>query len=228
MSAEVIDLVSLPDADDEAEQLPSEDDEEEDDETEEGSIYEFVIDGAPRTWKRPETHVRILQNPLRYIKNTTTPNKSRVKFVQESIKRTLLHNYNLTEQQIAEPIFRDGIIVVEMEFYWAPSLDYFIGKDRERGLRPEFLANHNWPDCKKPDVDNLAKLVLDAMQGIVFADDMKVTKLICAKMIDLVPPYQGRTVVWVKHCFISDLPRTLGNPVPLVHGLARRHIAPWR
>ena len=36
----------------------------------------------------------------------------------------------------------------------------------------------NPPACtKRPDLDNLAKLVMDAIQGVVFADDASVTSL---------------------------------------------------
>ena len=38
------------------------------------------------------------------------------------------------------------------------------------------------------------------MEGIIYGDDMKVTKLICTKLIDLTYPYEGRTMIWVKRC----------------------------
>lgn len=38
------------------------------------------------------------------------------------------------------------------------------------------------PDTYAPDVDNVAKLVMDAMQGVVLEDDAQVTTLYVAKM----------------------------------------------
>lgn len=38
------------------------------------------------------------------------------------------------------------------------------------------------PDTYKPDLDNVAKLVLDAMQGVVLEDDAQVTTLYASKM----------------------------------------------
>lgn len=37
------------------------------------------------------------------------------------------------------------------------------------------------PDTFKPDVDNIAKLVLDALNGVAWADDTQVTLLIVSK-----------------------------------------------
>lgn len=38
------------------------------------------------------------------------------------------------------------------------------------------------PDTFKPDLDNVAKLVMDAMQGVVLEDDAQVTTLYVSKM----------------------------------------------
>lgn len=41
--------------------------------------------------------------------------------------------------------------------------------------RPKRLINE--PDTYKPDVDNIAKLVLDALNGVAYEDDKQVTQL---------------------------------------------------
>lgn len=38
-------------------------------------------------------------------------------------------------------------------------------------------------DTAKPDIDNIAKLVMDALNGVAWADDSQVTSLICQKCI---------------------------------------------
>ena len=48
-----------------------------------------------------------------------------------------------------------------------------------------------------PDVDNLAKFVLDALNGIVFHDDRQVAKLVIGKYRDNQHDCGGRTVVKV-------------------------------
>lgn len=52
------------------------------------------------------------------------------------------------------------------------------------------------PDTHKPDIDNIAKLVLDALNGTAWRDDAQVTDLVvgkCRRMRGAVP----RTYVWV-------------------------------
>lgn len=52
------------------------------------------------------------------------------------------------------------------------------------------------PDIHRPDVDNLAKLVLDALNGTAWDDDAQVTDLVvgkCRRMRGAVP----RTYVWI-------------------------------
>lgn len=46
--------------------------------------------------------------------------------------------------------------------------------------RPKSVEDE--PDTYKPDLDNVAKLVMDAMQGVVLEDDAQVTALYVAKM----------------------------------------------
>lgn len=46
----------------------------------------------------------------------------------------------------------------------------------------------------KPDLDNVAKAVLDALNGVVYADDVQVTRLVVTKQYSLEP----RLVVTVK------------------------------
>jgi Holliday junction resolvase RusA-like endonuclease len=50
-------------------------------------------------------------------------------------------------------------------------------------------------DKKKPDVDNLAKFVLDALTGLLYRDDEQVVKLSAIKLIDTEEPFGGRTVI---------------------------------
>ena len=46
-----------------------------------------------------------------------------------------------------------------------------------------------------PDIDNLAKLVLDALNGLFYADDRQVVKLLLHKFADSEGGCNGRTVV---------------------------------
>ncbi len=48
-----------------------------------------------------------------------------------------------------------------------------------------------------PDIDNLAKFVLDALNGLVYHDDRQVVKLVVDQLLDSERSCTGRTVVEV-------------------------------
>ena len=41
----------------------------------------------------------------------------------------------------------------------------------------ELMLNNSINPTKKPDIDNIVKIVLDAMNGVAFKDDIQITKL---------------------------------------------------
>ena len=49
-----------------------------------------------------------------------------------------------------------------------------------------------------PDIDNLAKFVLDAMNGVVYHDDRQVCQLRVAKVLDDDGDCGGKTIIHVK------------------------------
>ena len=51
--------------------------------------------------------------------------------------------------------------------------------------------------CKKPDIDNIAKGILDAMNGIVYADDVQVIRLTLQKHYSTEP---GVYIIVREHC----------------------------
>jgi Holliday junction resolvase RusA-like endonuclease len=51
----------------------------------------------------------------------------------------------------------------------------------------EGYLNGSIPHIKKPDVDNLAKSVLDAMNGVVYVDDCKIVRLTIEKKYSKLP-----------------------------------------
>ena len=63
----------------------------------------------------------------------------------------------------------------------------------EFGMRRPKTVKREWP-CVKPDVDNLTKSVLDAMNKIVFEDDGQVIELMVRKVYAEGDPYIKATV----------------------------------
>lgn len=59
------------------------------------------------------------------------------------------------------------------------------------------LARAGRADVRKPDLDNIAKQIADALNGIAYADDCQVASLHIEKMVAL-PNEQPETLVWIK------------------------------
>ena len=97
------------------------------------------------------------------------------------------------------PLFSAAEAVeVEIEFYRKLPLSMFLAETRERGLRnPQMLGTKPW-DTHRPDVDNLAKFVMDALQGVLYEDDSQLAKLTLAKHHHMTPPFTGKTIVKFK------------------------------
>ena len=80
-------------------------------------------------------------------------------------------------------------------FLRRPNTD-FVSNRREAGrLKPEAKDNPLVPI--KPDTDNLAKFLLDALTGLVFHDDAQVVEVHMFKMRDNRGLCEGETAVWV-------------------------------
>ena len=53
------------------------------------------------------------------------------------------------------------------------------------------------PDLQKPDIDNVTKLVMDALNGVAYADDSQVTHIVAGKS-DRERGVKPTTFVWVR------------------------------
>ena len=74
----------------------------------------------------------------------------------------------------------DGAISVDITAFVS------IPKSKSKKFRENALKQLERP-TKKPDCDNIAKILLDAMTGIVYEDDKQIVKLSVEKYYDEVP-----------------------------------------
>jgi Holliday junction resolvase RusA-like endonuclease len=100
------------------------------------------------------------------------------------------------------PALRDGIIFernqpisVDIIFYMRRPNQDFRGRIRGNG-RLRTAASIVSPS--KPDIDNLAKFVLDSLKGVAYADDSQVVKLVLYKIMDSEGECNGATKVQIK------------------------------
>lgn len=74
----------------------------------------------------------------------------------------------------------DGAIAVSVRAYVS------VPKSKSKKFRENALKGLERP-TKKPDCDNIAKILLDAMTGIAYEDDKQIVKLSVEKYYDEVP-----------------------------------------
>lgn len=120
---------------------------------EEKNIYKFEVEGKIVGKERPRVNM--------YTGMIYTPNKTKdYEFlIQQSFK-------------IQNPSFSmiEGRVAIEIIAYMS------IPKNTSKKKTKEMLDNQISP-TKKPDIDNIAKSVLDAMNKFVFKDDNQVSKI---------------------------------------------------
>jgi len=71
-----------------------------------------------------------------------------------------------------------GPLVLSVVVYVAPPASM------SKKLRLEALDYRIWP-CKKPDLDNIVKSIMDGMNGVVYQDDSQIIEIRSYKRYDL-------------------------------------------
>ena len=137
----------------------------------------FTVPGSPQGKGRARTYLR-----GQFVR-TVTPEKT-VQY-ENWIRCCYLKKYPKGDREIKFP---DGPLRVYINCYYLPP------KSTSKKKTADMLSGKILP-CKKPDIDNIAKIVLDAMNGLVYRDDTQVVYLQMEKsyaadpkvVIDVVP-----------------------------------------
>lgn len=134
----------------------------------------LTIDGEPVSKGRPRFRV------MGKFVQTYTPTKT--KKAEEHIRK------EIKKQFIRKPF--NLPLVIELDFFFS------IPKSYTKKQRKEIEDNY-YHHTQKPDCDNLAKLVLDAMNGLIYEDDKQVFALRITKKY-AVDPRDARTEIRIK------------------------------
>lgn len=125
-------------------------------------MIKFEILGQPMAKQRP----RVTRSGIAYTPSKTVNYEALVKYTYQSLY------WN------REPIL--GHIEAHITAVFPVTKSY------SKKKTAELLAGHNNYD-KKPDCDNLAKIILDALNGIAYKDDSQVTHLCVSKEYGIQP-----------------------------------------
>ena len=85
----------------------------------------------------------------------------------------LIKQYFIIKYRCAKPL--EGRISVDIKAY------FNVGKNTSKIQKQAMLEGKLSP-VKKPDIDNIAKIILDALNKLAFKDDNQITKLYLEKI----------------------------------------------
>ncbi len=131
-------------------------------------IYEFVVPGKIIGKGRPRV------NTITAIAYTPTKTKE----YEELVKQ-----YFIIKYRGVNPL--EGRIAITIKAYFG------IPKSTKKSQIEEMLKGDISP-TKKPDIDNIAKIILDSLNKLAFKDDNQITKLSIEKI------YSAEERVYVK------------------------------
>lgn len=128
-------------------------------------LYTIVLNGDPVPWARPRAQIIKKFNRPPYIHFFSDKDVERYR---RSISKAAL-----AEVKNARPI-EDQPVGIRVRVFLLPPQSWS-KKQQARALRDEILP------MTRPDADNYLKLILDALNGIVFKDDGQVTDIQVSK-----------------------------------------------
>lgn len=164
--------------------------------------YLVDVPGNPRALPRPTFMSWMKGGKMRRsVVNMAKPNQTSFKTL---FQEQMLKKYGPMDGQA---ILGQNKITMAITFCRRiPNKDFQGGKRN----KPLISGSSVQPHDKKPDIDNMAKFVLDSLNGVIYKDDEQVVKLVLYKTMDSVPPYEGRTIVeFRKFNPETDLPKQL-------------------
>ena len=133
-------------------------------------MYQFIVPGAPRGKQRP----KVTRN------GAYTPEET--KRYEQKVLACFLNEYPRMK-----PI-RNGVNVHITAFFEIP-------KSYGKARRERILNGLERP-TKKPDADNIAKIILDALNGKVILDDKQVVVLTVKKHYSTIPRVEVLIEEW--------------------------------
>lgn len=134
----------------------------------------FSVEGSPRGKGRP-----------RFMRNGHTYTDDKTREYEERIKKAYLE---------VSKACSDKSIGIYITIAFAPN------RTDTKAMRAAKLSNELMPR-KKPDIDNVVKIVLDALNGVAYKDDTQVNEVTAIRKYDVVPYIQ----VEIKE--IGELPK---------------------
>jgi Holliday junction resolvase RusA-like endonuclease len=163
-----------------------------------GHKIHFIIRGRPVVLKRTRHYNGAVVNP----------SAARIAQLRGAIQGALERPNVGATAAIPAPMFNEmDRLSVTLVLRMPRPLTDFVGRNRLTGAR----IGRNLFSSALGDVDNFAKLVLDAMNGVMFVDDRQVVMLRVIKTSDNVGMSNGSTEILVRKVRARDMVLALSN-----------------
>ena len=127
-------------------------------------LFRFSVPGPPRGKGRPRSFAKLTKSG-RVFQGNYTPDETRN---NEAFVKSRFLAVNPGVRPLDEPVF------MRIRAYFAPPAS--TPKKKVAAM----IAGQLCP-TKKPDIDNIVKLYLDALNGLAYRDDSLVVELHCSK-----------------------------------------------
>jgi Holliday junction resolvase RusA-like endonuclease len=152
----------------------------------------LIISGRPRAQQRPRVALfgrrrkAIVYNPSQRLQNELRD------ILQSIIHPRIQGVSGVRKGKQSFCLFQEpSPLKAEIKFYIPRPKSHF-KKNSVRSINNLVPRATSKQHVSKPDVDNMVKLVLDAMQGIVYSNDSHIDTVIATKAYDDVGPCTGR------------------------------------
>ena len=177
------------------------------------SSVRFTIRGNPRPLVRHRTTYGHMYNPSAPSQACFRKLVEQIIYEDEDMDEDDYDNYNsnsnrmdgvTTNGTFMRPFFHaNDHLVMSIIFRRKRPKNHFVsgkpGPGRMRSDAPKEISPIS------SDIDNLAKFVLDAMNGLLYDDDKQIVSLHVTKLLDNEDPWEGSTEVYVRSIAEGDM-----------------------
>jgi hypothetical protein len=170
-------------------------------------LLRFTVRGNPLPLRRHRTSRGFVYNP-------SAPAQASFRKIVQSVVFPD-HDYIIdSDGDGLEPIFSEGYtLAMTIVFRTKRPMNHFIGSKPAAGRLKESAPAQTAPT--RCDVDNLAKFVLDSLNGLLYHDDRQISSLHVTKLLDNHEDCRGSTEVCLRVLADDNISTLLNNTFEL-------------
>lgn len=154
-----------------------------------------MLSGPPKAQQRPRigkssrssfVNGKIITHPVIY-----NPSQKEQRKMKEVIQQAIQPHIDASNQDV---LFKDPVSIKAVIKFFLPRPECHFRRGRSRSVI-NFIEKKPRVHIGKPDLDNLLKFVLDAMEGVVYKNDSHITSIKTTKSYDTVGACRGRILI---------------------------------